>query len=103
MHRVHPVNRVLALEVMGMVNSLLSQAGSGGMTKMTAREIADDIADRIREGDHAPGTRLDYGELAELYGVKRATIKRAMGLVRYTGLVEDHPGLGVFVPVPEEE
>lgn len=86
-----------------MVNSLLSQAGSGGMTKMTAREIADDIAERIRGGDHSPGTRLDYNELAELYGVKRATIKRAMGLLRFGGLVEDHPGRGVYVPEDEPD
>lgn len=65
--------------------------------KMTASQIADDLGDRIRRGEYSPGTRLDYDDLAELYGVSRATIKRAMGMLRYAQLVEDQPGRGVFV------
>jgi DNA-binding GntR family transcriptional regulator len=65
---------------------------------MTARQIADDLASRITAGEYQPGAQLHYGELAELYGVSRAVIKRAVGLLRFRGLAVDWQGRGVFVP-----
>jgi len=67
---------------------------------LTAPEIAEDLAARIRAGEHQPGTQLHYGELAERYGVRSWTIKRAMVPLRTLGLVEDRQGIGVFVADP---
>lgn len=63
----------------------------------TAAEIADDLAARIRAGEYRPGQHLHFAELAELYGVSRATIRRATWLLRYSGLAYYQPGRGVFV------
>lgn len=75
-----------------------SQAGSDTLIqKLTAREIADELAGLIAAGDYAAGVQLHFGELAELYGVKKPTIKRAVALLRDRGLVVDAQGRGVFV------
>jgi DNA-binding GntR family transcriptional regulator len=75
----------------------VSQTGSDTLIKMTAPQIADDLADRIRRGEYGPGEQLHYEQLMRLYDVKRDTIKRAMGLLRFAGLVEYHPGRGTYV------
>lgn len=64
---------------------------------MTAPQIADDLAERIRSGEYAPGVQLHFEQLATLYGVERWTIKRAVALLRARELVVDVPGRGVYV------
>lgn len=67
--------------------------------KLTYREIADDLAERIRHGEYQPGADLpSYRELAELYSVSVATAARAYGLLRDRGVVIGTPGRGMSVP-----
>jgi GntR family transcriptional regulator len=67
--------------------------------KLTYRQIADDITERIRSGEYPPGSRLpSYTELAELYSVSPSTAARAYGLLSDRGTVEGSPGRGMFVP-----
>jgi GntR family transcriptional regulator len=66
--------------------------------RLTFRQIADDLEDRIRVGDYPVGARLpSYPELAELYSVSRATIALAVALLKDRGVAVGHSGLGVYV------
>jgi DNA-binding GntR family transcriptional regulator len=67
--------------------------------RLTYRQIADDLAERIQRGEYPPGSPLPkYRELAELYSVSQATAARAYGLLRDRGTVIGEPGRGMFVP-----
>ena len=65
---------------------------------MSADEIADDLADRIRAGEYALGSRLPtYRELMDLYDVKYTTIYNVIVRLRSVGLVVGAQGRGVYV------
>lgn len=81
----------------------LSHQGSGEGRRvpvpMTAEQIADDIADRIKRGEYKAGEQLPpYRVLADLYGVHVSTVARVMLILRARGTVVGVPGRGVFVP-----
>lgn len=75
----------------------LAEPGDTLTRHLTGREIAADVAERIRAGQYPPDTQLVYDELMDLYGVSRSTIQRAMGRLEAQGLVEFQPGRGTFV------
>lgn len=77
------------------------QTGSDTLIRLTGKGIADDLDRRIRAEEYGPDDRLDYAELAELYGVSKSTIQRAMGLLQDRGLVTYQPGRGWYV-IPED-
>ena len=83
----------------------VSQPGSTtvmAVKKMTYKQIADDLAQRIASDQYPPGSKLpSTTELAGLYSVDRSTIVRAMGLLHDRGLVLGQPGRGVYVPEDE--
>lgn len=62
------------------------------------RQVVDDITADIESGELSPGSRLpSEAELAELYGIARGTVRRAL-----TSLVESETvtvvhGRGTFV------
>jgi DNA-binding GntR family transcriptional regulator len=62
------------------------------------RQVADDLTADIRSGELPPGARLPSEvELAEIYGVARVTIRRAVAELRKDGLVVVVHGRGTFV------
>ncbi len=66
--------------------------------RLTYREIADDLAARIRSGEYPPGAPLpSYSKLADLYSVSVSTAQRAVALLHDRGLITGEPGRGVFV------
>jgi DNA-binding GntR family transcriptional regulator len=66
--------------------------------KPSYREIADTMAERIKSGVLKPGDQMPtYEELAEEFGVSRATAARAYGLLADRGLTLGQPGRAVFV------
>lgn len=68
---------------------------------LTYKEIADDLAERIRAGEegYRPGDQLpSYKALADLYSVSISTASRAYGLLQDRGLTESVVGRGTFVP-----
>jgi len=79
----------------------VSQPGSTATLppeRMSYRQIADDIAQRIAAGEYPSGAQLPSTKgLSELYSVNRSTIVRAMGLLHDRGLVRGELGVGVFV------
>ncbi|MER7591802.1 winged helix-turn-helix domain-containing protein [Micromonospora sp. NPDC127501] len=61
-------------------------------------DIAADIAERIKTGEHETGAKLpSYSQLADLYSVSFSTAARAIALLRDRGIVVGAPGRGVFV------
>jgi GntR family transcriptional regulator len=65
---------------------------------LSFREIADDIAERIRRGEYPPGEKLpSYPELADLYSVSVSTVQRAIGLLQHDGIVKGAQGRGLYV------
>ena len=65
---------------------------------LTYRQIADDIATRIRTGHYQPSSRIpSYQQLARLYDVSISTAQRAVLVLQERGLVYGEPGRGVFV------
>lgn len=67
--------------------------------RLTYREIADDLAERIAAGEYLPGEKLpSYAQLAAMYSVSVATAQRAYLLLGARGIVEGVQGRGVFVP-----
>ncbi|MFI1091839.1 GntR family transcriptional regulator [Streptomyces sp. NPDC020917] len=63
--------------------------------------IADDLRDRIRAGELAPGDRLPTETvLVERYGKSLPTLRQALGLLQAEGLIEKQHGRGNFVRRP---
>ncbi|SFG63126.1 transcriptional regulator, GntR family [Palleronia marisminoris] len=62
------------------------------------RELSDQIARQIEDGDLAPGAALPPERtLAELHGVSRVTVRKAMETLSGRGLIEQRRGAGTFV------
>ncbi len=69
------------------------------------RRIAGDLRTAIREGEHAPGSRLpSKAALMGMYEVAVGTVDDALGVLRAEGLIYSERGKGTFVcdPLPEE-
>jgi len=65
---------------------------------MTYRDIANEIAARIRAGEWAPGEVLPTTiEFAEQYGASEATAYRALSLLVDRGVVRGEQGRARFV------
>jgi DNA-binding GntR family transcriptional regulator len=64
--------------------------------------VAADLADAIARGEWRPGRRLPpMTELAELYGVARGTIRKALTPLEADGTITIVPGRGTFVNARE--
>ncbi|MFG3554392.1 winged helix-turn-helix domain-containing protein [Micromonospora sp. NPDC047557] len=62
------------------------------------REVAEDLAARIRSGEYAPGERLPtYNELSDIYNVSVTTVQRAVIVLQTRGLVVGLQGRGLWV------
>ncbi|GAA5036819.1 GntR family transcriptional regulator [Actinopolymorpha pittospori] len=70
-------------------------------------QVADDLRDAIRRGDYEVGDRLPpTREISELYGISHMTVKQALAVLRYEGVITSRQGVGVFVravPAPQVE
>jgi GntR family uxuAB operon transcriptional repressor len=65
------------------------------------RQIADQIAQLIANGEYRPGARLPAErELATSLGVSRASVREAIISLEMGGLVEVRVGSGIFVTAP---
>ncbi|MEV1110229.1 MULTISPECIES: winged helix-turn-helix domain-containing protein [unclassified Micromonospora] len=67
------------------------------------RRIANEIAGRIKSGELAPGEKLpSTRELAGQHGVHISPINRVTTILKDRGLVEGHPGKGLYVAEAEQ-
>ncbi|MFH8679254.1 GntR family transcriptional regulator [Streptomyces lydicus] len=61
-------------------------------------QIAEDLAQQIRSGVLAPGTKVpSESELMARYSVSQGTARKAVAELRPTGLIDTHHGKGSFV------
>lgn len=66
--------------------------------RLSHAQIAEDLEARIDAGEYPVDEKLpSYRELAAIYSVSIATVQRAIGLLRHTGVLEGVPGVGVYV------
>jgi GntR family transcriptional regulator len=64
---------------------------------MRYREIADELASRLRAGDFPAGRLLpSEAELSATFGVSRVTVRRALEHLRGAGMVDSRQGFGWF-------
>lgn len=67
-------------------------------TQRLYRQIADQIAELIRRGEYAAGTRLpSERDLAQQLAVSRASVREALIALEIDGLIDIRVGTGVFV------
>jgi DNA-binding FadR family transcriptional regulator len=67
-------------------------------------QVADHLIAEIRQGRLPAGTRLPgERDLAQRFGVGRASVREALGALQVRGVVETRPGAGSFVAVDARE
>jgi GntR family transcriptional regulator len=67
-------------------------------------QIAEGLLDRIESGELVPGDRLPpERELAEMLGVNRMTLRRALSMLDSQGLITRRQGDGTYVAEPKIE
>ena len=65
------------------------------------REIAAHLRESIETGEYPPGARIPTEQaLCEQYGVARATVRRALDLLKHDGLLATATSQGTYVPYP---
>ena len=80
----------------------MAQIDRGSKTPLYI-QIYNDLNDRIKSGDYAPGSMLDSeNKLCTIYGVERATVRRALGMMVEEGTITRIPGLGTSVTDPTQ-
>jgi DNA-binding GntR family transcriptional regulator len=68
------------------------------MPQLKYEQIAEDLRTRIANGEFGPGELLPSGrDLAEQWGVSRATVVKAYDVLRNDGLVSAKQGAGFVV------
>ncbi|RLV08461.1 transcriptional regulator [Streptomyces griseocarneus] len=68
------------------------------MPMLKYEQIADSLRRRITEGEFSPGDLLPSGrDLCEQWGVSRATVNKALDVLRADGVVVSRQGLGFRV------
>jgi len=61
-------------------------------------QIAEELMAQIEDGEYLPGAKLPTErDLAERYDVQRATVRKALGVLKDRGLIERVQGSGTFV------
>ena len=66
--------------------------------KTVVEQVMDNLKKLIASGEYAPGTKLpSEPELAEIFGVGRSTIREALKIFQYLGVVESKTGSGTFI------
>lgn len=65
---------------------------------MSSDQVADDLEDRIRQGEYPPGSKMPtHLTLAVLYDVSMTTMTGIMRILRERGLTMGRQGKGVYV------
>ncbi|HEV7897832.1 MAG TPA: GntR family transcriptional regulator [Planosporangium sp.] len=69
-----------------------------GAAEFPHRQISAQLRARIHRGEWAPGERLpSIPAIAEMYGVAKQTVQRAIDQLRVEGLLITKPGSGTYV------
>lgn len=93
---------ILDASLFGMFNEMIycggmSEASSTAAAGQTADQVALALRTRITAGLYLPGTPLRDAALAEEFDVSRNTLREALRVLRYDGLVHHQMHKGVVV------
>ena len=72
------------------------------ITRTSAEDIRQKLADRIICGELAPGTALDETSLATQFAVSRTPVREALRLLAASGLIDQKPHAQALVAKPDE-
>jgi len=72
------------------------------LTRTSAEDIRQKLADRIIRGELPPGTPLDETSLATSFAVSRTPVREALRLLAASGLIEQKPHAQALVAKPDE-
>lgn len=72
-------------------------AGGAALSVTLPATIADQLRERIIEGELAPGSRLNERTLCDRLGVSRTPLREAFRMLEADGLVALHPNRGAHV------
>ncbi|WP_127553417.1 GntR family transcriptional regulator [Actinoplanes sp. OR16] len=69
-----------------------------GSPEFPHRQISNQLKERVRRGDWQPGERLpSIPAMAEMFGVAKQTVQRAVDQLRVEGILITKPGSGTYV------
>ena len=67
------------------------------------RQLAEILVGRIKSGQYKPGQRIPTeSELVEEFELARSTVRRAIGVLRESGLVHTVPQRGTYVSATQK-
>jgi DNA-binding GntR family transcriptional regulator len=69
-------------------------------TQTLSERMAEQLRQKITQGEFAPGQRLSEQALSESLGISRNTLREVFRMLTKDGLVKHAPNRGVFVAVP---
>lgn len=69
-------------------------------TQTLSERVAEQVRQKITQGEFQPGQRLSEQALSESLGISRNTLREVFRMLTKDGLVKHAPNRGVFVAVP---
>ncbi|HOX69370.1 MAG TPA: GntR family transcriptional regulator [Burkholderiaceae bacterium] len=69
-------------------------------TQTLSERVAEQLRQKITQGEFAPGQRLSEQALSESLGISRNTLREVFRMLTKDGLVRHTPNRGVFVAIP---
>jgi len=79
------------------------RASPAGVSVTLPATIAEQLRERIIEGEFAPGARLNERTLCDRLGVSRTPLREAFRLLESDGLIKLHPNRGAHVVALSEK
>src|SRR5690242_4529687 len=67
------------------------------------RRAYDRIREMLGRGQFPPGTRVSTLELSKRLGISRTPVREALSQLSSQGLVQEVPGFGVYVQIPQRK
>ena len=96
-HRVRLTDRLANVTMWTVTPPPNTMLDSQNLFKTLPLQIASQLASAIAKGDYGPGHRFREIELAEGFGVSRASIREALRLLEMRGIVDILPQKGARV------
>jgi len=75
-------------------------ATSSPAIQTLSERMAEQVRQKITQGEFAPGQRLSEQSLSENLGISRNTLREVFRMLTKDGLVKHTPNRGVFVAIP---
>ena len=71
------------------------------MSTVISKQVYEFLREKLLAGQYLPGTRISEFAIAKELRISRSPIREAISKLISDGLIEKHPGIGVFVKVPD--